>query len=209
MLVVNLVMATDIFDNASSTGRTRRWERTFTRSKNKDLGFRDKQATLVLDHLMQASDVAHTMQHWNVYIKWNRRLFKERYENYRLGHGKSDPAESWFEGEMKFFDTFVIPLAHKLMECGVFGDASEEYLNYAKANRRDWQVKGREVIMDYMSEYRGKKGKIFSPNFGHSSVTNNTLWSSNSSINRPSSVTWNDPTSENRNQSSFFKELLE
>jgi hypothetical protein len=167
------------------------------------LGSRDKKATLVLEHLMQASDVAHTMQHWNVYIKWNRRLFNEMYDNYRLGRGKRDPAEIWFEGEMTFFDTFVIPLAHKLKECGVFGDASEEYLNYAKANRKDWQVKGREVIMDYMSEYDCKKGKLFSPSSGHSSLTNNTIWSSNSSINRPSSATWNDRTSESSKQSSF------
>ena len=33
------------------------------------------QATVVVEHLLQASNVAHTMQHWHIYRKWNDRLF--------------------------------------------------------------------------------------------------------------------------------------
>ena len=29
--------------------------------------------------MMQASDIAHTMQHWHVYQKWNKRIFEEMY----------------------------------------------------------------------------------------------------------------------------------
>lgn len=39
-------------------------------------------------------------------------------------------------GELGFFDNYVIPLAKKLKECGVFGVSSDEYLNYALENRR-------------------------------------------------------------------------
>jgi len=39
----------------------------------------------------------------------------------------------------------VIPLARKLKECGVFGVSSDEYLNYAIENRKEWELKGREI----------------------------------------------------------------
>ena len=27
-------------------------------------------ATIVIEHIIQASDVSHTIQHWHIYIKW-------------------------------------------------------------------------------------------------------------------------------------------
>ena len=45
-----------------------------------------------------------------------------------------DPAEFWAEGEIGFFDNYVIPLAQKLQECNVFGSAGDEFLSYAMKN---------------------------------------------------------------------------
>jgi hypothetical protein len=65
----------------------------------------------------------------------------------------SDPTRGWYEGELWFFDNYVIPLANKLKECGVFGVSSDEYLNYAEANRREWAKKGKEIVLEkYMKE---------------------------------------------------------
>lgn len=63
-LVVNSVLATDIVDKDMKTLRNNRWDAAFD-SKNDD-GQRSKllKATIVIEHLIQASDVAHTMQHW-------------------------------------------------------------------------------------------------------------------------------------------------
>ena len=47
-----------------------------------------------------------------------------------------------YQGEIGFFDFYIIPLAQKLMECGVFGVSGDEFLNYARANRREWEIKG-------------------------------------------------------------------
>jgi class 3 adenylate cyclase len=195
-LVVNLVIATDIMDKDSFNERNKRWEKSFktvkTSTKN-DGNSCNRKATLVLEHLMQASDVSHYMQHWNVYIKWNRRLFQEVYESYKFGgHGRKDPSSFWYQSELAFFDDVVIPLANKLKECRAFGDDAEEYLNYAKANRRDWQLRGRDVISDYTSEHRG----IVKPSSMHSTTSNGSMWSSNSSLNyKPASATWNKPSS--------------
>lgn len=40
------------------------------------------------------------------------------------------------------FDYYIIPLAKKLRDCGVFGLTSDENLNYAMHNRQLWVEKG-------------------------------------------------------------------
>jgi 3'5'-cyclic nucleotide phosphodiesterase len=156
--VVNTIMATDIFDKDCAELRKRRWDKCFHSNSNSssmsstslgdDEDTNDRKATIICEHLMQASDVAHTMQHWSIYQKWNQRLFEEMYKAHKAGRmmaGKN-PAEGWYESELSFFDSYVIPLAKKLKECGVFGVSSDEYLNYAMANREEWSIRGRELV---------------------------------------------------------------
>jgi len=69
-----------------------------------------------------------------------------------------DPSEGWYGGEIWFFDNYVIPLAGKLSECGVFGVSSHEYLNYATENRKEWELKGREIV-ENMKENAIKEAK--------------------------------------------------
>ena len=114
--------------------------------------------TIIIEHLIQASDVAHTMQHWHIYTKWNEKLFEELYRAYTVGRATTDPSLNWYKGELAFFDYYIIPLANKLKECGVFGVASDEYLNYALANRREWKLKGKEIVQRYLSKYRNHDG---------------------------------------------------
>jgi 3'5'-cyclic nucleotide phosphodiesterase len=78
-LVVNSVLATDIVDK---TLRNARWDKAFKPEQvtAKDINPRDavyRKATIVIEHLIQASDVSHTMQHWHVFRKWSQRLFKK------------------------------------------------------------------------------------------------------------------------------------
>ena len=63
-----------------------------------------------------------------MYQKWNERLFKEMYEAYLSGRSDMDPSVGWYKGEIGFFDFYIIPLAKKLDECGVFGVSSDECL---------------------------------------------------------------------------------
>ena len=75
------------------------------------------------------------------------------YRAYKDGRSDKDPSEGWYEGELGFFDYYIIPLAKKLKECGVFGVASDEYLSYAQANRAEWEEKGQGVVAKYMKRY--------------------------------------------------------
>ena len=46
---------------------------------------------------------------------------------------------------------FCSPLTKKLKECGVFGVSSDEYLNYAKSNRKEWELKGKGIVSELMA----------------------------------------------------------
>lgn len=70
---------------------------------------------------------------------------------YRDGRADKDPADFWYQGEIGFFDHYIIPLAQKLRECGVFGVSSDEYLTYAKANRREWCDRGQEIVAEMVN----------------------------------------------------------
>ncbi|KAL7572637.1 hypothetical protein ACA910_010388 [Epithemia clementina (nom. ined.)] len=147
-LVVNAVIATDIFDPELIAMRNKRWESAFSQlAERDDPDFLNRKATIVLEHVIQASDVCHTMQHWSIYQKWNRCLFIEMYSAYLSGRaGDKDPSAGWFEGELRFFDNYVIPLAKKLKECQVFGASSHELLDCAYDNRMEWENRGREIV---------------------------------------------------------------
>jgi hypothetical protein len=149
-------MATDIMDKELKTLRNSRWDRAF--SENPTGNARDavnRKATIVIEHLIQASDVAHTMQHWHIYRKWNERFFMECHSAYKAGRGGANPADGWYKGELGFFDFYIIPLAKKLKECGVFGVASDEYLAYAVKNRQEWKTRGQEIVASMVEKVNG------------------------------------------------------
>ena len=106
-LVVNTVMATDIADKALGAARKQRWNLAFAPDsmvdddQNRD---RNRKATIVIEHLIQASDISHTMQHWHIYRKWNERFFIECFQAYKDGRADNDPSEYWYKGEIGFYD---------------------------------------------------------------------------------------------------------
>ena len=168
-LVVNAVMATDIADKDLKKIRESRWGAAFssepTVSPGQNTGLdTDRKATIVFEYIIQASDIAHTMQHWYTYQKFNKRLFEERYVAYIQGHCEKDPSVGWYKGELWFFDNYIIPLANKLHTCGVFGVSYYEFLAYARQNRREWETKGQDIVTEMLKSCQEKY-----PNDGHGS----------------------------------------
>ena len=153
--VVNATLATDIVDKDLKADRNQRWEDAFS-GNNTGAKADELKVRIVLEHLIQASDVCHTMQHWHIYRKWNERLFEEMYKAYRGGRAGGDPSEFWYKGEIGFFDFYIIPLAKKLADCGVFGVSSDEYLNYAQKNRKEWELKGQDVVDQMVAKFKAQ-----------------------------------------------------
>lgn len=185
-LVVNVVLATDIFDPDMIKVRNSRWEKAFGETTpDSELSVEEDKslkATIVIEYIMQASDVSHTMQHWQVYRKWNERLFEEMYSAFQVQRGDKDPSIGWYKGELWFFDNYIIPLAKKLKECRVFGAASDVCLvggilvmesfyvelcnlstnscvsflcsqDYAIKNRAEWEANGEEIVRELVQKH--------------------------------------------------------
>lgn len=122
-------------DKQLKSERNARWEKAF----NQEIGEQNtddvinRRATILLEHFIQVSDVVHTMQHWQIYRKWNERLFMECYKAYKEGRAEKDPSQTWYAGEIGFFDFYIIPLARKLKDSGILGGsmAGSEYLSNA------------------------------------------------------------------------------
>jgi hypothetical protein len=94
------------------------------------------------------------MQHWQIYMKWNEHLFHECYHAYKTGRATKDPTNGWYEGELSFFDNYVLPLVQKLKQFEVVGVTTDEYMTYAKANRKEWETKGHDLVSKYLESYK-------------------------------------------------------
>jgi 3'5'-cyclic nucleotide phosphodiesterase len=148
-IVVNAVIATDLFDNGLKRKRLRHFGQVFHPEKSSSVQTSQKAAVLV-ELILQVSDVIHTMQHWDVYQKWNQFLLEETYVAYQSGHGTTEPTDTWYDDELSFFDHYVIPLANRIKSCGMFDDeSSDELLAYANKNRRQWEKNGRKIIQQF------------------------------------------------------------
>ncbi len=161
-LLVNAVLATDVVDGELGNLRKKRWELAFQKEETLDPAVCDdrctinRKATIVIEYMIQASDVSHTMQHWQIYTHWNEKFFQECCKAFEDGRADNDPRDGWYDGELAFFDFYIIPLAKRLKECGVFGASSDEYLNYAENNREEWCRRGRDMVVDYI----GRMGQM-------------------------------------------------
>ncbi|CAB9521809.1 Receptor-type guanylate cyclase gcy [Seminavis robusta] len=174
-LVVNSVMATDLGDKELKALRNGHWEKAFANSDTStdvsstvsssnsvDEEYQkpghekqeaiNRKTTIVIEHLIQAADVAHMSQHWKIYRKWNERLFRETYKAYREGRAATNPADGWYKGDIGFFDFYIIPLCQKLSDCGVFGPTSAENLNYATSNRNMWVKEGEAITAEMLAK---------------------------------------------------------
>jgi hypothetical protein len=151
----NAVLATDVFDKELKAERDARWANVFGKEEAQEDAevLNHLRAHIVLEQMIQASDVIHTMQHWHIYQKWNERLFVEMYQAFKQGRLGRNPADFWYQGEIGFFDYYVIPLAKKLGDCGVFGVSSDEFLKYAQANRQEWENKGKGIVAKMVEKH--------------------------------------------------------
>lgn len=158
-LLVHAVIATDVFDKDLKEARENRWKMEFGGSFDALAPPLDSErdgrrhAAIILDHLIQASDISHTMQHFQVYQKWSRRLFHETHHAFLAGRSPVHPGVGWYEGELRFFDNYVIPLAKKLQCLGtLFGFSCAELVDYAMDNRVEWESRGRELVQQMLQE---------------------------------------------------------
>lgn len=96
---------------------------------------------VIMEQLMQVADVAHLMQDWEVFLKWNKKLYDELWAAKTAGRG-FDPSANWYHGQISFFDNYVIPLSKRIHESGVFGCEGAVFMNNAIRNKERWIEEG-------------------------------------------------------------------
>lgn len=100
-------------------------------------------ASSVLEQMIQAADVAHSMQSWPIFMKWNTKLYDELWAAKLAGRGP-DGSANWFKGQIGFFDFYITPLAKRLQQCGVFGELGGLFLDNLNENRARWLREGED-----------------------------------------------------------------
>ena len=110
----------------------------------------------VLETMMNVADVAHTMQSFQVFVKWNKCLFKEFYVAHLSDRLAFNPSENWYENQIGFFSHYIIPLSQKMKTCGVFGSTGNVFEYFAMENKKRWiedgEIISEEIIRDVMEE---------------------------------------------------------
>ncbi|CAJ1931014.1 unnamed protein product [Cylindrotheca closterium] len=156
-LVVIFVMATDIADQELAKFRKQRAKEAMECQESSSVAA-SGEATYIMETIMQAADISHTMQPFHVYKKWNWKLYREMYKAFESGRAENDPTDTWYEMDIKFFDFYVIPLAKQLIQCGVMDESKvQNLLNNANENRQEWEKHGKGIVNQYIAERNAPK----------------------------------------------------
>jgi|AntRauTorckE5430_2_1112549.scaffolds.fasta_scaffold00084_1 hypothetical protein len=116
-------------------------------------------ASSVLEQMIQAADVAHSMQSWPIFMKWNTKLYDELWAAKLAGRGP-DVSANWFKGQIGFFDFYITPLAKRLQQCGVFGEIGGLFLDNLNKNRVRWLQEGEDRCIDMHERVIKQQGNI-------------------------------------------------
>jgi hypothetical protein len=122
---------------------------------NNDIGQLLLQRDAVTDLIMNVADVAHTMQNFSTFLKWNQQLYIELFNAYHEGRISNDPTKGWYQNQINFFVNYIIPLAKRMDKCRICGCKSPIFLYFAMENKRKWMEEGQAITAE-MVEKVGK-----------------------------------------------------
>jgi hypothetical protein len=108
--------------------------------------------TVVMETIMTAADVAHNLQGWHHMVKWSGRLYMELRRAYQAKRG-FDPQYRWFENQIGFLESYLLPLAHRLEDTGVFGPkVGPAFARIVEENRDRWLTQGYDETQKVIEE---------------------------------------------------------
>lgn len=108
--------------------------------------------SVVMETIMKASDVAHNLQSWDHMTKWSNQLFLELKRAYVQGRGE-DPQGGWFVNQRGFLEAYLLPLARRLDDTGVFGDSRGSiFATIVEENTERWSHEGASLTANVICE---------------------------------------------------------
>ena len=154
-VLVHSIVATDVLDEELQQQRESQWQALFGTSSNDDddaegrgaTSDPEEEAAAILGLIMQVSGWSHTMKQWFDYQRWNEKLYQESVLAFESsGGGANHPKDIWFDQELSFLDTVVVPLAEKVEACHLFASQCSELVECVKFNREEWKKKGSDLL---------------------------------------------------------------
>lgn len=97
--------------------------------------------SVVMEQIMRSADVSANMQSFEHMEKWSHRLFFELKASFHDGRGE-DPQNGWYENQITFLDSYILPLARRMDDTGVFGEMGKQFAVIVLHNRDRWVIDG-------------------------------------------------------------------
>mmetsp|Transcript_10996 Transcript_10996/g.17627 ORF Transcript_10996/g.17627 Transcript_10996/m.17627 type:complete len:595 (-) Transcript_10996:295-2079(-) len=108
--------------------------------------------SVVMETILTAADVAHNLQSFDHMAKWSNCLFLELRKAHVEGRGDC-PQNNWYSNQIGFLDAYLLPLARKLDDTGIFGDArGAMFAANVEENRDRWTREGMSLTAKIVME---------------------------------------------------------
>lgn len=95
------------------------------------------------ENLMLLSDIAHLLQGWENFAKWNFRLYKEIMECFKNGQC-DDPRSGWYQSQIGFYEHYILPLA-KRSKIFFNEDFANALVENGMSNLKLWMTNGKKA----------------------------------------------------------------
>jgi len=109
----------------------------------------DLEQYVAIEHLMQVADVAHCMQGWENFIKWNYRLYRELMDCYK-NNLMPEPSRNWSAGQICFINGYILPLAKRTEKCCGLAE-NFSLVRLAESNKLRWENEGQFITAIFIS----------------------------------------------------------
>jgi len=108
--------------------------------------------TVIMEVIMKTADVAHNLQSFEHMVIWSNRLFLELKRAFVQGRG-ADPQEGWFNNQIGFLESYLMPLARKLDDTGIFGDTRGSlFESIVEESKERWMREGASCTVNVIRE---------------------------------------------------------
>jgi hypothetical protein len=108
-------------------------------------------ASVIMEQLIKAADVAPLMQGWDHMEKWSARLFFELMDSHESGRGE-DPRQGWFENQITFLESYLLPLARRLHATKAFGNTVGPMFARTVEENRDRWISDGVVLTEHVTQ---------------------------------------------------------
>lgn len=111
----------------------------------------DLKIIVILEQIITAADIAHVLQGWKQMEKFSNRLYLELRSAQIQSRGP-DCSPNWYGNQISFLESYILPLAHRLEDMGVFGPLiGPVFARLVEANRDQWISDGQKVTDDIIA----------------------------------------------------------